>query len=55
MIQTMSLCPVVRSIVILMPRIAVLIPCYNEETAIPKVVADFRARFARRENLCLRQ
>lgn len=24
-------------------RIAVLIPCYNEEAAIPKVVADFRA------------
>jgi glycosyltransferase involved in cell wall biosynthesis len=24
-------------------RIAVLIPCYNEEVAIPKVVADFRA------------
>jgi len=25
------------------PRIAVLIPCYNEEVAIPKVIADFRA------------
>lgn len=25
-----------------MPRIAILIPCYNEETAIPKVVQDFR-------------
>jgi glycosyltransferase involved in cell wall biosynthesis len=25
-----------------MPNIAVLIPCYNEEAAIPKVVADFR-------------
>src|ERR1700722_7788763 len=25
-----------------MPNIAVLIPCYNEETAVPKVVADFR-------------
>ncbi len=25
------------------PRIAVLIPCFNEEAAIPKVVADFRA------------
>jgi glycosyltransferase involved in cell wall biosynthesis len=25
------------------PRIAVLIPCYNEEVAIAKVVADFRA------------
>ena len=24
-------------------RIAVLVPCYNEEVAIPKVVADFRA------------
>lgn len=26
------------------PRIAVLIPCYNEEVAIPKVIADFRAQ-----------
>jgi glycosyltransferase involved in cell wall biosynthesis len=25
------------------PTVAVLIPCYNEEVAIPKVVADFRA------------
>ncbi|MEQ9608625.1 MAG: glycosyltransferase, partial [Kiloniellaceae bacterium] len=25
------------------PRIAVLLPCYNEEAAIPRVVADFRA------------
>ena len=25
------------------PRIAVLIPCYNEEVAIPRVVAAFRA------------
>lgn len=25
-----------------MTRIAVLIPCYNEETAIPKVIGDFR-------------
>ena len=25
------------------PKIAVLVPCYNEEVAIPKVVADFRA------------
>ena len=25
------------------PRIAVLVPCYNEEAAIAKVVADFRA------------
>lgn len=25
------------------PRIAVIIPCYNEAVAIPKVVADFRA------------
>jgi hypothetical protein len=24
-------------------RIAVLVPCYNEEAAIGKVVADFRA------------
>src|SRR5512147_2948188 len=25
------------------PRIAVLVPCFNEEAAIAKVVADFRA------------
>jgi glycosyltransferase involved in cell wall biosynthesis len=25
------------------PRIAILIPCYNEEVAIPRVVADFKA------------
>src|ERR1700761_420466 len=25
-----------------MPKIAVLIPCYNEEAAVPKVIADFR-------------
>lgn len=25
------------------PQIAVLVPCYNEEVAIPKVIADFRA------------
>ncbi|CAN5889890.1 glycosyltransferase family 2 protein [soil metagenome] len=25
------------------PRIAVIVPCYNEEAAIPKTVADFRA------------
>ena len=25
------------------PRIAVIVPCYNEAVAIPKVVADFRA------------
>src|ERR1700739_4838331 len=24
-------------------RIAVLVPCFNEETAVPKVVSDFRA------------
>ena len=26
------------------PRIAVLVPCYNEEAAIAKVVADFATR-----------
>jgi cellulose synthase/poly-beta-1,6-N-acetylglucosamine synthase-like glycosyltransferase len=25
------------------PRIAVLIPCYNEEVAVPRVVRAFRA------------
>ncbi|MCY0876852.1 MAG: glycosyltransferase family 2 protein [Firmicutes bacterium] len=25
------------------PKVAVLIPCYNEEVAIPKVISDFRA------------
>ena len=28
---------------IMTPRIAVLVPCYNEETAIGQVVRDFRA------------
>ena len=27
---------------IMIPRIAVLVPCYNEEAAIAKVVSDFR-------------
>lgn len=31
------------------PRVAVLIPCYNEETSITKVVADFRATLPRAE------
>jgi len=26
----------------MIPRIAVLVPCYNEEAAIAKVVSDFR-------------
>src|SRR5580704_5289336 len=30
-----------------MPNIAVLIPCYNEETAISKVVSDFRRELPR--------
>lgn len=25
------------------PRVAVLVPCYNEQASIAKVVADFRA------------
>src|SRR3712207_273446 len=25
------------------PRVAVLVPCYNEEVAIPRVIAAFRA------------
>jgi glycosyltransferase involved in cell wall biosynthesis len=25
-----------------MPRVAILVPCYNEETAVPKVIEDFR-------------
>ena len=36
-------------------RIAVLVPCYNEEAAIAKVVADFRAALPDRGHLRLRQ
>ena len=35
------------------PRIAVLVPCYNEEAAIAKVVRDFRAALPGRDDLCL--
>jgi Glycosyl transferase family 2. len=31
------------------PRIAVVIPCYNEEAAIFKVVSDFRKALPRAE------
>ncbi|HLH97474.1 MAG TPA: glycosyltransferase family 2 protein [Xanthobacteraceae bacterium] len=34
---------VVAGLDLTVPRIAVLVPCFNEETAISKVVADFRA------------
>ena len=34
-------------------RVAVLVPCYNEETAIGKVVADFRAALPEAAHLCL--
>ena len=36
-----------------MQKIAVLIPCYNEEKTIQKVVADFRAVLPEAENLRL--
>ena len=36
-------------------RIAVLVPCYNEEAAIGKVVADFRAALPEAAHLRLRQ
>ena len=36
-------------------RIAVLVPCYNEEAAIAKVVADFRAALPQADHLRLRQ
>ena len=38
-----------------LPRVAVLLPCYNEEAAIAQTVAGFRARAARRDHLRLRQ
>ena len=34
-------------------KVAVLVPCYNEEAAIAKVVADFRAALPERHRLCL--
>ena len=33
--------------------VAVLVPCYNEERAIAKVVADFRAALPAGDRLCL--
>ena len=33
--------------------VAVLVPCYNEERAIAKVVADFRAALPERDRLRL--
>ena len=36
-------------------RIAVLVPCYNEEAAIGKVVHDFRAALPAADDLRLRQ
>ena len=36
-------------------RVAVLVPCYNEEAAVAKVVADFRAALPAPAILCLRQ
>jgi glycosyltransferase involved in cell wall biosynthesis len=35
--------PAYKEIAMTAPRVAVLVPCYNEEAAIAKVVADFRA------------
>ena len=35
------------------PRIAVLVPCYNEEAAIGTVVRDFRAALPDAADLCL--
>jgi len=36
-------------------RVAVLVPCFNEEAAVAKVVADFRAALTAGGNPCLRQ
>ena len=36
-------------------RIAVLLPCYNEEAAIAQTVADFRAALPDARDLRLRQ
>lgn len=34
-------------------KIAVLIPCYNEEATISTVIADFKTRITRSRYLCL--
>ena len=36
-----------------MEKIAVLIPCYNEEKTIKKVVEDWKKRASRGNNLCI--
>jgi hypothetical protein len=35
------------------PRVAVLVPCFNEEAAVATVVADFREALPSAKNLCL--
>src|SRR4029434_8984269 len=35
-------------------KIAVLVPCYNEEATVAKVVADFRAAVPAAESFCFR-
>lgn len=37
-----------------MDKIAVLIPCYNEELSIVKVIEDCKKIYSRSNNLCLR-
>lgn len=38
-----------------MEKIAVLIPCYNEELTIEKVIKDFKKRITRSRYICLQQ
>lgn len=39
--------------VVVMDKIAVLIPCYNESKTIAKVVADFKRVFTRSGGICV--
>ena len=50
-VGTYQWCPLIGKNMI--PRLAVLVPCYNEEAAIGKVVRDFRAALPDAGDLCL--
>ena len=47
--------PVAENVIGVGYQVAVLVPCYNEEHAVAKVVADFRAALPERGGLRLRQ
>ena len=53
LVGTYQWCPLTRKSEIMSPRIAVLVPCYNEEAAIAKVVRDFRDALPDATDLCL--